>query len=154
MNMKVIVAISALLICVTGVWANPCDDLAKLFDDGFPKVGVLIDKASQAANAKELASALNQVADSLTAYRQKFTAIVTDAQKKSSNGNSGLDDCTAALHRFRVFLKQLQAGVDELKVIFPKYASDADVTAAFTRIQDSTRNQSPSPSPSPSPTQH
>jgi hypothetical protein len=150
--MKVIVATSALLVFATGAWANSCDDLNKLFDDGFPKVGVQIDKASQATSAKELAGALNQVADILGAYRQKFTAIVADAQKKSNSGGSGLDDCMTAIHRFHVFLKQLQAGVDELKAIFPKYVSDPDVTAAFSRVQDSTRN--PTPSPSPSATQH
>lgn len=152
MNMKVIVATGALLVSAAGVWANSCDDLNKLFDDGFPKVAVQIDKASQAGGAKELAGALNQVADTLGAYRQKFTAIVADAQKKSNSGGSGLDDCTTAIHRFHVFQKQLQAGVDELKAIFPKYVSDSDVTAAFSRIQDSTRN--PTPTPSPSPTQH
>jgi hypothetical protein len=148
--MKVVVATSALLVSVGCVWANSCDDLNKLFDDGFPKVGVQIDKASQAASAKELAGALNQVADTLGAYRQKSTAIVADAQKKSSDGSSALDDCTTAIHRFHVFQKELQAGVDELKAIFLKYVSDPDVVAAFNRIQDSTRN----PTPSPSPTQH
>jgi hypothetical protein len=148
--MKAIVAASALLVFAVGAWANSCDDLNRLFDDGFPKVAVQIDKASQATSAKELAGALNQVADTLGAYRQKFTAIVADAQKKSNSGNSGLDDCMTAIHRFHVFLKQLQAGVDELKATFPKFVSDADVTAAFGRIQDSTRNPTPTPSPSPS----
>jgi hypothetical protein len=105
----------------------------------------------QAGNAKDLAGALNQVADTLGTYRQKFTAIVADAQKKSANGGSGLDDCMTAIHRFHVFLKQLQAGVEELKAIFPKYVADPDVTAAFTRIQDSTRNPTPTPSPSANP---
>jgi ABC-type transporter Mla subunit MlaD len=150
--MKAIVATSALLVSAVGVWANSCDDLNKLFDDGFPKVAVQIDKASQAASAKELASALNQVADTLGAYRQKFTAIMAEAQKKSNSGSSGLDDCMSAIHRFHVFLKQLQAGVDELKATFPKFVTDADVTSAFARIQDSTRN--PTPTPSPSQTQH
>jgi ABC-type transporter Mla subunit MlaD len=146
--MKLMIVLSALLISAATGWADPCDDLNKLFDDGFPKVALQIDKASQATNAKELAGALNQVADTLGSYREKFTAIVADAQKKSTKGGTGLDDCTTTIHRFRVFLKQLQAGVDELKATFPKYASDADVTAAFTRVQDSTRNQTPSPSPS------
>jgi hypothetical protein len=150
--MKAIVVTSALLVSAIGGWANSCDDLNKLFDDGFPKVAVQIDKASQATNAKELASALNQVADTLGAYRQKFTAIMAEAQKKSNSGSSGLDDCMSAIHRFHVFLKQLQAGVDELKATFPKFVADADVTAAFGRIQDSTRN--PTPTPSPSPGQH
>jgi hypothetical protein len=149
--MKVIVATGTLLASAAGVWATPCDDLNQLFDDGFPKVGVQIDKASQAGNAKDLAGALNQVADTLGTYRQKFTAIVADAQKKSANGGSGLDDCMTAIHRFHVFLKQLQAGVEELKAIFPKYVADPDVTAAFTRIQDSTRNPTPTPSPSANP---
>jgi ABC-type transporter Mla subunit MlaD len=148
--MKAIVATSALLVFAVSGWANSCDDLNKLFDDGFPKVAEQIDKASQATNAKELASALNQVADSLGAYRQKFTTIMAEAQKKSNSGNSGLDDCMSAIHRFHVFLKQLQAGVDELKATFPKFVADADVTAAFGRIQDSTRNPTPTPSPSPS----
>jgi ABC-type transporter Mla subunit MlaD len=147
--MKPIILISALLISATVGWADSCDDLNKLFDDGFPKVALQIDKASQSTNAKELSAALNQVADTLASYREKFTAIVADAQKKSAKGGSGLDDCTTTIHRFRVFLKQLQAGVDELKVTFPKYASDTDVTAAFARVQDSTRNQTPTPSPSP-----
>ena len=150
--MKAIVATSALLVSAVGGWANSCDDLNKLFDDGFPKVAIQIDKASQATNAKELASALNQVADTLGAYRQKFTAIMAEAQKKSNSDSSGLDDCMSAIHRFHVFLKQLQAGVDELKATFPKFVADADVTAAFGRIQDSTRN--PTPTPSPSATQH
>jgi hypothetical protein len=145
MIMKVVVAIAALLASVPVVRADSCDDLNKLFDDGFPKVGIQIDKASQVANAKELAGALNQVADTLGSYRQKFTAIVADAQKKSGNGSSGLDDCLTAIRRFHVFLKQLQAGVDELKAIFPKYVADADVAAAFNRIQDSTRTQTPTP---------
>jgi hypothetical protein len=148
--MKVILATSALLVSVVSVWANSCDDLNKLFDDGFPKVAVQIDKASQSTSPKELAGALNQVADTLGVYRQKFTTIVADAQKKSNNNSSGLDDCMSAIHRFHVFLKQLQAGVDELKAIFPRFVSDPDVTAAFNRVQDSTRNQTPSPSPSPS----
>ena len=148
--MKVIVATSALLVSTAGVWANSCDDLNKLFDDGFPKVAVQIDKASQSTSAKDLAGALNQVADTLGAYRQKFTSIVADSQKKSNSSGSGLDDCMSAIHRFHVFLKQLQAGVDELKATFPKLVSDPDVTAAFNRIQDSTRNPTPSPSPSPS----
>jgi hypothetical protein len=146
--MKAIVATSALLVFAVAAWANSCDDLNKLFDDGFPKVAVQIDKASQATNAKELASALNQVADTLGAYRQKFTAIVADAQKKPNNGSSGLDDCMSAIHRFHVFLKQLQAGVDELKATFPKFVAEADVTTAFARIQDLTRNPTPTPSPS------
>ena len=150
--MKAIVATSALLVSAVGGWANSCDDLNKLFDDGFPKVAIQIDKASQATNAKELASALNQVADTLGAYRRKFTAIMAEAQKKSNSDSSGLDDCMSAIHRFHVFLKQLQAGVDELKATFPKFVADADVTAAFGRIQDSTRN--PTPTPSPSATQH
>jgi len=53
-----------------------------------------------------------------------------------------------AIHRFHVFSKQLQAGVDELKATFPKFVSDPDVIAAFNRIQDSTRNPTPTPSPS------
>jgi hypothetical protein len=150
--MKVIVATSALLVSAAGIWANSCDDLNKLFDDGFPKVGVQIDKASQSTSAKELAGDLNQVADTLGAYRQKFTAIAAVAQKKSNSGGSGLDDCMTAIHRFHVFLKQLQAGVDELKATFPKFVSDPDVTAAFSRIQESTRN--PTPTPSPNPSQH
>jgi ABC-type transporter Mla subunit MlaD len=148
--MKVIVATSALLVSTAGVWANSCDDLNKLFDDGFPKVAVQIDKASQSTSAKDLAGALNQVADTLGAYRQKFSTIVADAQKKSNGSDSGLDDCMSAIHRFHVFLKQLQAGVDELKATFPRFVSDPDVAAAFNRIQDSTRNPTPSPSPSPS----
>jgi hypothetical protein len=152
--MKILVATGALFVSVAGAWANSCDDLNKLFDDGFPKVGVQIDKASQATSAKELSGALNQVADTLGAYRQKFTAIVADAQKKSNSGGPGLDDCMTAIHRFHVFLKQLQAGVDELKAVFPKYAADPDVTAAFNRIQDSTHNPTPTPSASPSATQH
>ena len=150
--MKAIVATSALLVSAVGGWANSCDDLNKLFDDGFPKVAIQIDKASQATNAKELASALIQVADTLGAYRRKFTAIMAEAQKKSNSDSSGLDDCMSAIHRFHVFLKQLQAGVDELKATFPKFVADADVTAAFGRIQDSTRN--PTPTPSTSATQH
>jgi uncharacterized phage infection (PIP) family protein YhgE len=153
--MKVIVATGALLLSATGTWANSCDDLNKLFDDGFPKVAVQIDKASQATSAKELAGGLNQVADTLGAYRQKFAAIVADAQKidaqkKANTAGSGLDDCLTAIHRFHVFQKQLHAGIDELKAIFSKYVSDPDVSAAFNRIQDSTRN----PTPTPSPTQH
>jgi hypothetical protein len=146
--MKVIVATSVLLASAAAIWANSCDDLNKLFDDGFPKVGVQIDKASQATNAKELAGALNQVADTLGTYRQKFTAIIAEAQKKPNNG-SGLDDCISAIHRFHVFQKQLQAGVDELKATFPKFVPDPEVTTGFNRIQDATRNQTPSPSPSP-----
>src|SRR5258708_3217599 len=132
--MKVIVATSALLVSAAGVWANSCDDLNKLFDDGFPKVAVQIDKASQSTSAKDLAGALNQVADTLGAYRQKFTSIVADSQKKSNSSSSGLDDCMSAIHRFHVFLKQLQAGVDELKAIFPKFVSDPDVTAALNGL--------------------
>jgi hypothetical protein len=146
--MKVMIVLGALSIFAAVGWADSCDDLNKLFDDGFPKVALQIDKASQSTNAKELAGALNQVADTLGSYREKFTAIVADAQKKSPKGGTGLDDCTTTIHRFRVFLKQLQAGVDELRATFPKYGSDADVTAAFTRVQDSTRNQTPTPSPS------
>src|ERR1700730_691891 len=110
--MKVIVATSALLVSAAGVWANSCDDLNKLFDDGFPKVAVQIDKASQSTSAKDLAGALNQVAATLVADSQNCTTIVADSQKKSTSSDSGLDDCMSAIPRFHVFLKQLQAGVD------------------------------------------
>src|SRR5260221_3124747 len=105
--MKVIVATSALLVSAAGAWANSCDDLNKLFDDGFPKVAVQTDKASQATNAKELASALNQVADTLSVYRQKSTAIVADAQKKSNSGGSRLDDLMKAIQLVHGFLYKL-----------------------------------------------
>src|SRR5260221_4326468 len=141
--MKVIVATSALLVSAAGAWSNSCDDLNKLFDDGFPKVAVQTDKASQATTAKELASALNQVADTLSVYRQKSTAIVADSQKKSNSGGSGLDDCMTAIHRFHVFLKQLQAGVDEFKGTFPKIVSDPDAAPALNPNQDTTLDPNP-----------
>src|SRR3982074_3728138 len=96
--MKVIVATSALLVSTAGVWANSCDDLNKLFDDGFPKVAVQIDRARQSHSAKDLAGALKQVADTLGAYRQKFTTIVADSQKKSNSSDSGLAAWCRALH--------------------------------------------------------
>src|SRR5260221_9092805 len=110
--MKVIVATSALLVSAAGAWANSCDDLNKLFDDGFPKVAVQTDKASQATTAKELASALNQVADTLSAYRQKSTAIVADSQKKSNSGGSGPGGFMNSFHPFSFFFKQLSTSVD------------------------------------------
>src|SRR5260221_13452985 len=97
--MKVIVATSALLVSAAGAWSNSCDDLNKLFDDGFPKVAVQTDKASQATTAKELASALNQVADTLSVYRQKSTAIVDDSQKKSNSGWSSLGQFNDTVYR-------------------------------------------------------
>src|SRR5258708_34178925 len=116
--MKVIVATCALLVSAAGAWANSCDDLNKLFDDGFPKVAAQTDKASQATTAKELASALNQVADTLSAYRQKSTAIVADAQKKSNNTGSGLYDCMTAIQSLQSCAMQLQSAFDESNATF------------------------------------
>ena len=132
-----LLAFAMLLMGVSNLFADICEDYARVIDSHIAILRVVEKRANGVTDSKQAVEVINQYVDEMINWRRQMAPLdraVFDMDQGNVENAPPL--CQKAIERFNFFAKEDLDLAEKLGDLLVKYISDPAVVSAWRRMQD------------------
>ena len=132
-----LLALTALLLGAGTLFADICEDYARVIDSHISMLRVVEKRANVVADSKQAVDVINQYVDEMISWRRQM-APLDRAVFEIDQGNveNAPPLCQKAIERFNFFAREDMDLAEKLGDLLVRYISDPAVVSAWRRMQD------------------
>jgi hypothetical protein len=126
-----------LLVGASTIFADVCEDYARLIDSHIAILRVVEKRANLVNDSKQAVDVINQYVDEMVNWRRQMAPLdraVFDMDQGNVENAPPL--CQKAIERFNFFAKEDLDLAEKLGDLLVKYINDPAVVSAWRRMQD------------------
>jgi hypothetical protein len=130
-------ALTLLLVGASTIFADVCQDYARLIDSHIAILRVVEKRANLVNDSKQAVDVINQYVDEMVNWRRQMAPLdraVFDMDQGNVENAPPL--CQKAIERFNFFAKEDLDLAERLGDLLVKYINDPAVVSAWRRMQD------------------
>jgi hypothetical protein len=132
-----LLALTALLLGAGTLFADICEDYARVIDSHISMLRVVEKRANVVADSKQAVDVINQYVDEMISWRRQMAPLDRAVfEMDQGNVENAPPLCQKAIERFNFFAKEDLDLVEKLGDLLVKYISDPAVVYAWRRMQD------------------
>jgi hypothetical protein len=126
-----------LLISASNVFADICEDYARVIDSHIAMLRVVEKRANSVTDSKQAVEVINQYVDEMINWRRQMAPLDRAVfEMDQGNVENAPPLCQKAIERFNFFAKEDLDLAEKLGDLLVKYISDPAVVSAWRRMQD------------------
>jgi hypothetical protein len=132
-----LLALTLLLVGASTIFADVCEDYARLIDSHIAILRVVEKRANLVNDSKQAVDVINQYVDEMVNWRRQMAPLdraVFDMDQGNVENAPPL--CQKAIERFNFFAKEDLDLAERLGDLLVKYINDPAVVSAWRRMQD------------------
>jgi hypothetical protein len=132
-----LLALTLLLVGASTIFADVCEDYARLIDSHIAILRVVEKRANLVSDSKQAVDVINQYVDEMVNWRRQMAPLdraVFDMDQGNVENAPPL--CQKAIERFNFFAKEDLDLAEKLGDLLVKYINDPAVVSAWRRMQD------------------
>jgi hypothetical protein len=132
-----LLALMLLLVGASTIFADVCEDYARLIDSHIAILRVVEKRANLVNDSKQAVDVINQYVDEMVNWRRQMAPLdraVFDMDQGNVENAPPL--CQKAIERFNFFAKEDLDLAEKLGDLLVKYINDPAVVSAWRRMQD------------------
>jgi hypothetical protein len=132
-----LLALTLLLVGASTIFADVCEDYARLIDSHIAILRVVEKRANVVNDSKQAVDVINQYVDEMVNWRRQMAPLdraVFDMDQGNVENAPPL--CQKAIERFNFFAKEDLDLAEKLGDLLVKYINDPAVVSAWRRMQD------------------
>jgi hypothetical protein len=132
-----LLALTLLILGVSTIFADVCEDYARLIDSHIAILRVVEKRANLVGDSKQAVDVINQYVDEMVNWRRQMAPLdraVFDIDQGNVENAPPL--CQKAIERFNFFAKEDLDLAEKLGDLLVKYINDPAVVSAWRRMQD------------------
>jgi hypothetical protein len=132
-----LLALTLLLVGASTIFADVCEDYARLIDSHIAILRVVEKRANLVNDSKQAVDVINQYVDEMVNWRRQMAPLdraVFDMDQGNVENAPPL--CQKAIERFNFFAKEDLDLAEKLGDLLVKYINDPAVVSAWRRMQD------------------
>jgi len=132
-----LLALTVLLVGASTIFADVCDDYARLIDSHIAILRAVEKRANLVNDSRQAVDVINQYVDEMVNWRRQMAPLdraVFDMDQGNVENAPPL--CQKAIERFNFFAKEDLDLAEKLGDLLVKYINDPAVVSAWRRMQD------------------
>jgi hypothetical protein len=132
-----LLALMLLLVGASTIFADVCEDYARLIDSHIAILRVVEKRANLVNDSRQAVDVINQYVDEMVNWRRQMAPLdraVFDMDQGNVENAPPL--CQKAIERFNFFAKEDLDLAEKLGDLLVKYINDPAVVSAWRRMQD------------------
>jgi hypothetical protein len=132
-----LLALTLLLVGASTIFADVCEDYARLIDSHIAILRVVEKRANLVNDSRQAVDVINQYVDEMVNWRRQMAPLdraVFDMDQGNVENAPPL--CQKAIERFNFFAKEDLDLAEKLGDLLVKYINDPAVVSAWRRMQD------------------
>jgi hypothetical protein len=132
-----LLALTLLLVGASTIFADVCEDYARLIDSHIAILRVVEKRANLVNDSRQAVDVINQYVDEMVNWRRQMAPLdraVFDMDQGNVENAPPL--CQKAIERFNFFAKEDLDLAERLGDLLVKYINDPAVVSAWRRMQD------------------
>jgi hypothetical protein len=132
-----LMALTLLLVAASTLFADVCEDYARLIDSHIAILRVVEKRANLVNDSRQAVDVINQYVDEMVNWRRQMGPLdraVFDMDQGNVENAPPL--CQKAIERFNFFAKEDLDLAEKLGDLLAKYINDPAVVSAWRRMQD------------------
>jgi hypothetical protein len=132
-----LLALSILLVGGSTIFADVCEDYARVIDSHIAILRVVEKRANLVADSKQAVDVINQYVDEMINWRRQMAPLDRAVfEMDQGNVENAPPLCQKAIERFNFFAKEDLDLAERLGDLLVKYINDPSVVSAWRRMQD------------------
>ena len=136
-----LLALTVLLVGVGSVFADICEDYARVIDSHIATLRVIEKRANVVNDSRQAVDVINQYVDEMINWRRQMAPLDRAVfEMDQGNVENAPPLCQKAIERFNFFAKEDLDLAEKLGDLLVKYISDPAVVSAWRRMQDLPRH--------------
>jgi hypothetical protein len=136
-----LLALTVLLVGVGTVFADICEDYARVIDSHIATLRVIEKRANVVNDSRQAVDVINQYVDEMINWRRQMAPLDRAVfEMDQGNVENAPPLCQKAIERFNFFAKEDLDLAEKLGDLLVKYISDPAVVSAWRRMQDLPRH--------------
>jgi hypothetical protein len=130
-------ALTLLLLGAGTLFADICEDYARVIDSHISMLRVVEKRANVVADSKQAVDVINQYVDEMITWRRQMAPLDRAVfEMDQGNVDNAPPLCQKAIERFNFFAKEDMDLAEKLGDLLVRYISDPAVVSAWRRMQD------------------
>jgi hypothetical protein len=132
-----LLALLVLLVGGSSLFADICEDYARLIDTHIAILRVIEKRANAVSDSRQAVEVINQYVDEMINWRRQMAPIDRAVfEMDQGNVENAPPLCQKAIERFNFFAKEDLDLAERLGDLLVKYINDPAVVSAWRRMQD------------------
>ena len=132
-----LLALTILLVGGSTIFADVCEDYARVIDSHIAILRVVEKRANLVADSKQAVDVINQYVDEMINWRRQMAPLDRAVfEMDQGNVENAPSLCQKAIERFNFFAKEDLDLAERLGDLLVKYINDPAVVSAWRRMQD------------------
>ena len=132
-----LLALTVLLVGASTIFADVCEDYARVIDSHIAILRVVEKRANLVADSKQAVDVINQYVDEMVNWRRQMAPLDRAVfEMDQGNVENAPPLCQKAIERFNFFAKEDLDLAERLGDLLVKYINDPAVVSAWRRMQD------------------
>jgi hypothetical protein len=132
-----LLALTALLLGAGTLFADICEDYARVIDSHISMLRVVEKRANVVADSKQAVDVINQYVDEMISWRRQMAPLDRAVfEMDQGNVENAPPLCQKAIERFNFFAREDMDLAEKLGDLLVRYISDPAVVSAWRRMQD------------------
>ena len=132
-----LLALSILLVGGSTIFADFCEDYARVIDSHIAILRVVEKRANLVSDSKQAVDVINQYVDEMINWRRQMAPLDRAVfEMDQGNVENAPPLCQKAIERFNFFAKEDLDLAEKLGDLLVKYINDPAVVSAWRRMQD------------------
>jgi hypothetical protein len=130
-------ALTLLLVSASAVFADICEDYARVIDAHIAMLRVVEKRANTVTDSRQAVDVINQYVDEMVNWRRQMAPLDRAVfEMDQGNVENAPPLCQKAIERFNFFAREDLDLAERLGDLLVKYISDPAVVSAWRRMQD------------------
>ena len=130
-------ALTLLLVSASTVFADICEDYARVIDAHIAMLRVVEKRANTVTDSRQAVDVINQYVDEMVNWRRQMAPLDRAVfEMDQGNVENAPPLCQKAIERFNFFAREDLDLAERLGDLLVKYISDPAVVSAWRRMQD------------------
>jgi hypothetical protein len=130
-------ALTLLLVSASTVFADVCEDYARVIDAHIAMLRVVEKRANTVTDSRQAVDVINQYVDEMVNWRRQMAPLDRAVfEMDQGNVENAPPLCQKAIERFNFFAREDLDLAERLGDLLVKYISDPAVVSAWRRMQD------------------
>jgi hypothetical protein len=132
-----LLALAVLLVSASTVFADICEDYARVIDAHIAMLRVVEKRANTVTDSRQAVDVINQYVDEMVNWRRQMAPLDRAVfEMDQGNVENAPPLCQKAIERFNFFAREDLDLAERLGDLLVKYISDPAVVSAWRRMQD------------------
>jgi hypothetical protein len=132
-----LLVLTVLLLGVSTIFADICEDYARVIDYHISMLRVVEKRANAVADSRQAVDVINQYVDEMINWRRQMAPLDRAVfEMDQGNVENAPPLCQKAIERFNFFAKEDMDLAEKLGDLLVRYISDPAVVSAWRRMQD------------------